>query len=128
MPHFQCRSIWISKMSMKNNTRIDKIRNVMLSNSKTSTSVKANKLSNNKKIEIKKDGMHELDLSILAYENWKTMANFILHENMSAFRKSCKYINKALYLELRELSRWLEKETKIVKEGILRILIFTSKF
>ena len=45
-------------------------------------------------------------------DNWKFMADFILNENQTVFRKSCQSINKGLYLELKDLSKWIEDETK----------------
>ena len=106
---------------MRNSERINKIRKVMLTNSIASSSSQNN--ASHHESEMIVNGIQNLNLSILAYENWKMMANFILHENMHAFRKSCKYINKALYLELKDLAKWLEKEESL-KNGLLGIYFY----
>ena len=43
-------------------------------------------------------------------EQWRFMADFILNEHHNVFRRSWQNINRGLYLELKDLSKWIEEQ------------------
>ena len=45
-------------------------------------------------------------------DQWKYMADFILNEHQNVFRRSCQNINRGLYLELKDLSKYIKEQNK----------------
>ena len=57
-------------------------------------------------------------LKILKYkpmttsDQWTFMADFILNEHQNVFRRSWQNINRGLYLELKDLSKFIKEQNK----------------